>query len=1347
MHLLDRLQHPALRSVAALARRLVNSRFARDVLETYATRIAGILIGLVTSVFIARALGPQGRGEFALAVAITSTAVSLGSLGLSTSNTYSVSRDPRLVGALLGNTLVVSLGLGGVIAVVAWGLWQVWPQLAPIDGLLLLMALAAVPLGLGSLLLQNLVLGLQEIRKYNLVDVAVRVLSIGLIVALILSRSVTAVTIFATHMAGLGIGALWYGAIAGRRRHGAPSLSLGLFRDDLRYASKVYLASFFAFMVLRSDLFLVEYFQGSEGAGYYSLAAGLADMLYMLPSVIGSMLFPRLAAATDPQAKWALTRKVAVALGAALMPLIAIIVLIARPLIGFLYGRAFLPAVPAAQILTVAMFFYGVNNILAVLMSSLGLPWPAVYFWLAGLLANVALNLVFIPWWGINGAALASLLCYALVMVLHLSYALGRLGRVQVVRNFEKLYAETEDPWDIGDAAAARYDRYVELLNRYKRASGSILDIGCGQGAVLNRFRGDFGELLGLEFSGAAIAKGRSRFPEIEFREGSADRLATVFDASRRFDAILYSDVICYLDEVGKNASLEWIRDHLSPGGRALVAAWCPGGAYLEPPELRRLVLRHFRILHEEVLESRHAILVVEPRRYQIAITVDYETWHPAPPGASLDWARDVLQPAARLMDVAAAAEVKLTFMVELGEHFWLLENDPATARALEGQWREAVRRGHDVQLHLHPNWLPALGAGRKDGTWSWDWSKAKADDYPGDLQELIARCRDRLQAVLKPEKADYAVTCFRAGAYQAQPFRRLSAALVANGITCDSSVYAGGHSAERGYDYRWAYSDHNPYFANLYDPQLRAVPAETGLVELPIFTPRFGERWFLDGDEGARIASRLLDYIRRKTDRGTTESHRRLRSLKARAANLYARLKPFRKRLNRLIPREWAAWWTGYERDAWPDHDYFVMIGHTKGAHDFPAIEANLCTLRADPRFEFVTLSEMALRARAGLAPTVAASPRDEASYQVKREFSAVMGEEHNEEQSKVLQAMIRWDCDRLLDLGCASGYWSELIAQGHPWMEVVGVDYGEAFIRKAKSRYRRDNLEFLRADFSGIPLTDESFDVVYADNTLEHAFDVDLTLREAFRVLRWGGTLLVAMPPDGRNPHRLCDNHTWKTVPEETHSRLRAAGFRRIVLDERETFRGMGMPPYPPSRDRMLYVRAWKLNDSAGVLERARDAMAWIYGRLDPSRASSSEEPLPILREGYAQCIGYVIVLGELLKREGHDVRWVTMIAENHPRGRGPRQEDSHEVVLLKTDAGEVLLDPTTNGMIPRSLEDVLRQPELAAPRPHPDARYRERGYELYDTAFWYSRVARYAMRPDHRVAVTRWTPNPQW
>ena len=64
-------------------------------METYATRILLIGIGLVSAVIVARLLGPQGRGIYAVAAATGALGVQFGNLGLHTSNIYFVARDPQ----------------------------------------------------------------------------------------------------------------------------------------------------------------------------------------------------------------------------------------------------------------------------------------------------------------------------------------------------------------------------------------------------------------------------------------------------------------------------------------------------------------------------------------------------------------------------------------------------------------------------------------------------------------------------------------------------------------------------------------------------------------------------------------------------------------------------------------------------------------------------------------------------------------------------------------------------------------------------------------------------------------------------------------------------------------------------------------------------------------------------------------------------------------------------------------------------------------------------------------------------------------------------------------------------
>src|SRR6267154_5379803 len=115
-----------------------------SIVETYATRMLLIAIGLATTMFVSRTLGPSGRGLFAVATAIAAIGVQFGNFGLHASNTYYVAKDRELLPVLIGNTLIVGLGIGGMAALLAWILAAMWPKLAPLHGPLLALALASI---------------------------------------------------------------------------------------------------------------------------------------------------------------------------------------------------------------------------------------------------------------------------------------------------------------------------------------------------------------------------------------------------------------------------------------------------------------------------------------------------------------------------------------------------------------------------------------------------------------------------------------------------------------------------------------------------------------------------------------------------------------------------------------------------------------------------------------------------------------------------------------------------------------------------------------------------------------------------------------------------------------------------------------------------------------------------------------------------------------------------------------------------------------------------------------------------------------------------------------------------
>ena len=205
--------------------------------------------------------------------------------------------------------------------------------------------------------------------------------------------------------------------------------SAGSLRSGLGYGVRAYLGSLFAFLVLKSDILLVKYLRGAGETGYYAIAVGLADILMMLPSVVGTVLFPRLAAAPDVEAKWALARRVLtfmvpvtpLALGATL--------LVAQPLIRFAYGPAFLPALPAVAWLLPGIGCLAINTVLMNLFASCGMPLVVTLSPLAALVLNVVANLILVPRIGFVGAAASSTAAYALMLAVSIVYLRVKLLR------------------------------------------------------------------------------------------------------------------------------------------------------------------------------------------------------------------------------------------------------------------------------------------------------------------------------------------------------------------------------------------------------------------------------------------------------------------------------------------------------------------------------------------------------------------------------------------------------------------------------------------------------------------------------------------------------------------------------------------------------------------------------------------------------------------------------------------------------------------------------------------------------------------------------------------------------
>jgi O-antigen/teichoic acid export membrane protein len=400
----------------------MNSDFVAKMAETVLTRVLLVGIGLIATMLVARTLGPEGRGLYAVATTVAAIGVQFGNLGLYASNTYFVSRDRRLLPELLGISLVVSFGFGSLIAGLSYVLFAGWPRLAPVLGLSLIISLVWVPFGLAYQLLQNLLLGLQKIRDYNKIDLVSKTSGVLVILLLVAGRRLTVETALMAGLLAVIMGFAWclakfrpyFGLLALPAYHS--------FKEQFFYGLRAYVAALLAFLVFRINLLMIKFLLNPEQAGYYSIASIMAEMIYLLPSVAGMILFPKLAALSDMVEKWRFAKKVTLGLGLLMLFFTIGAAILARPAIRLVFGVAFLPSLPSFLWLLPGIFLFSINTCYMNFFASIGMPMITVYSPGLALLVNFLLNLVLIPSWGIVGASLSTMAASGVMLAASLIY-------------------------------------------------------------------------------------------------------------------------------------------------------------------------------------------------------------------------------------------------------------------------------------------------------------------------------------------------------------------------------------------------------------------------------------------------------------------------------------------------------------------------------------------------------------------------------------------------------------------------------------------------------------------------------------------------------------------------------------------------------------------------------------------------------------------------------------------------------------------------------------------------------------------------------------------------------------
>lgn len=384
----------------------------RTGLSVAAIRLCSAAVAFGSSIIVARALGPIGRGLYAFPVAVVGIAFALSHIGLEHANIYLAARRVSLR-RLWTNATFAALGIG----VVSWAVFAVvyaaWRTgvLGGLPAPWAAVSIAQLPFLLQTLYWANL------LQLSGRLALAAGALFAGSVLFAVLCGVLWAtggLTPFRTLLAWCAMNGLVWAlllALSVRARLVGEGPDWAVLRRGIAFGLKAYVGVTFFFLILRVDQLLVLRILGFRELGIYSLAVALAEILWLITDPLAASVLRHQVAAEAGRGRRLgdATARMSLLLSASLA---AITWIVAPYAVRIAYGARFDAVVWPLRLLLPGVVALSMQRPLGAVLVKEGRMWLVSAFGASALAVNVVLNLTLLRSLGVPAASIASSLCY-----------------------------------------------------------------------------------------------------------------------------------------------------------------------------------------------------------------------------------------------------------------------------------------------------------------------------------------------------------------------------------------------------------------------------------------------------------------------------------------------------------------------------------------------------------------------------------------------------------------------------------------------------------------------------------------------------------------------------------------------------------------------------------------------------------------------------------------------------------------------------------------------------------------------------------------------------------------------
>lgn len=363
-----------------------------------------------------RRLGPHQNGVLATVLLLPQTLYAFLNLGLGASHVYHLSsgsgnhRSMRSTNWILASILWLAV----VIVLASSSERNIAKYLPGIEKSSALYASTLFPMMLLAAWSSSLIQGNRDYQAYNRIVLIQPFVFCSAVILLRVIDSITVVSVLSCYI--LSQMSLWLLSETKIRKIHAPRANeVHRFSDAIKYGLRAHVSNIITFVNYRLALYLVSYKLGAEPTGKYALSIQLAEVLWLIASAASMVVFPESAAHSKSPAE--LQKMISKVAGSVLQVTFAgalIAAALAPFAIPWIFGKDYQGSVVPFIILLPGIVVWSYMSVISNSLAGMGYQKLNIQSALLCLAINIVGNLLAIPQFGANGAALASTVAFSI---------------------------------------------------------------------------------------------------------------------------------------------------------------------------------------------------------------------------------------------------------------------------------------------------------------------------------------------------------------------------------------------------------------------------------------------------------------------------------------------------------------------------------------------------------------------------------------------------------------------------------------------------------------------------------------------------------------------------------------------------------------------------------------------------------------------------------------------------------------------------------------------------------------------------------------------------------------------